>query len=102
MENEEIMMNETTEAMTDVEEPITETETNEEDSGSYGLLIAGCVAVGGAALYGLYKFGKEHAVPTVANGIKKVGSWFGGLKKGKADVEAEAEEVEETHLKSNL
>ena len=26
MENEEIMMNETTEAMTDVEEPITETE----------------------------------------------------------------------------
>ena len=32
MENEEIMMNETTEAMTDVEEPITETETNEEES----------------------------------------------------------------------
>lgn len=34
MENEEIMMNETTEAMTDVEEPITETETNEEESSS--------------------------------------------------------------------
>lgn len=35
MENEEIMMNETTEAMTDVEEPITETETNEEESSSF-------------------------------------------------------------------
>ena len=51
MENEEIMMNETTEAMTDVEEPITETETNEEESSSFmpaALLIAGGVA----AIYG--------------------------------------------------
>lgn len=94
MENEEIMMNETTEAMTDVEEPITETETNEEESGSNYLLLATGVAVGAAAIYGVCKFGKEHFVPAVTNGFNKFCNWVGELK-GKKTVEAEAEEVEE-------
>ena len=83
MENEEIMMNETTEAMTDVEEPITETETNEEESSSFmpaALLIAGGVA-------------KKHVIPHVSNGIAGLKAKF-GKSKGKA-VEAEAEEVDE-------
>ena len=93
MENEEIMMNETTEAMTDVEEPITETETNEEESSSFmpaALLIAGGVA----AIYGGVTFAKKHVIPHVANGVAGLKAKF-GKSKGKADVEAEAEEVDE-------
>lgn len=90
MENEEIMMNETTEAMTDVEEPITE--TNEEESSSFmpaALLIAGGVA----AIYGGVTFAKKHVIPHVSNGIAGLKAKF-GKSKGKA-VEAEAEEVDE-------
>ena len=93
MENEEIMMNETTEAMTDVEEPITETETNEEESSSFmpaALLIAGGVA----AIYGGVTFAKKHVIPNVVNGVAGLKAKF-GKSKGKADVEAEAEEVDE-------
>lgn len=93
MENEEIMMNETTEAMTDVEEPITETETNEEESSSFmpaALLIAGGVA----AIYGGVTFVKKHVIPHVVNGVAGIKAKF-GKSKGKADVEAEAEEVDE-------
>lgn len=93
MENEEIMMNETTEAMTDVEEPITETETNEEESSSFmpaALLIAGGVA----AIYGGVTFAKKHVIPHVSNGVAGLKAKF-GKSKGKADVEAEAEEVDE-------
>ena len=93
MENEEIMMNETTEAMTDVEEPITETETNEEESSSFmpaALLIAGGVA----AIYGWVTFAKKHVIPHVVNGVGGLKAKF-GKSKGKADVEAEAEEVDE-------
>lgn len=93
MENEEIMMNETTEAMTDVEEPITETETNEEESSSFmpaALLIAGGVA----AIYGGVTFAKKHVIPHVVNGVEGLKAKF-GKSKGKADVEAEAEEVDE-------
>lgn len=92
MENEEIMMNETTEAMTDVEEPITETETNEEESSSFmpaALLIAGGVA----AIYGGVTFAKKHVIPHVVNGVAGLKAKF-GHSKGKA-VEAEAEEVQE-------
>ena len=91
MENEEIMMNETTEAMTDVEEPITETETNEEESSSFmpaALLIAGGVA----AIYGGVTFAKKHVILRV-NDIAGLKAKF-GKSKGKA-VEAEAEEVDE-------
>lgn len=94
MENEEIMMNETTEAMTDVEEPITETETNEEESGSNYLLLAAGITAGAAAIYGVCKFGKEHLVPHAVNGFNKFCNWVGNLK-GKKTVEAEAEEVDE-------
>lgn len=93
MENEEIMMNETTEAMTDVEEPITETETNEEESSSFmpaALLIAGGVA----AIYGGVTFAKKHVIPHVVNGVAGLKAKF-GKSKGKAYVEAEAEEVDE-------
>lgn len=93
MENEEIMMNETTEAMTDVEEPITETETTEEESSSFmpaALLIAGGVA----AIYGGVTFAKKHVIPHVVNGVTGLKAKF-GKSKGKADVEAEAEEVDE-------
>ena len=92
MENEEIMMNETTEAMTDVEEPITETETNEEESSSFmpaALLIAGGVA----AIYGGVTFAKKHVIPHVSNGIASLKAKF-GHSKGEV-VEAEAEEVQE-------
>lgn len=90
MENEEIMMNETTEAMTDVEEPITE--TNEEESSSFmpaALLIAGGVA----AIYGGVTFAKKHVIPHVVNGVAGLKDKF-GKSKGEA-VEAEAEEVDE-------
>lgn len=90
MENEEIMMNETTEAMTDVEEPITE--TNEEESSSFmpaALLIAGGVA----AIYGGVTFAKKHVIPHVVNGVAGLKAKF-GKSKGEA-VEAEAEEVDE-------
>lgn len=94
MENEEIMMNETTEAMTDVEEPITEAETNEEESGSNYLLLAAGVTAGVAALYGICKFGEKHIAPHAANVFNKFCNWVGNLK-GKKAVEAEAEEVDE-------
>ena len=90
MENEEIMMNETTEAMTDAEEPITE--TNEEESSSFmpaALLIAGGVA----AIYGGVTFAKKHVIPHVVNGVAGLKAKF-GHSKGEA-VEAEAEEVDE-------
>ena len=90
MENEEIMMNETTEAMTDVEEPITETETNEEESGNNYLLLAAGAAGCAAAIYGICKFGEKH----IANVFNKFCNWVGNLK-GKKTVEAEAEEVQE-------
>ena len=94
MENEEIMMNETTEAMTDVEEPITETETNEEESGSNYLLLAAGAAGCAAAIYGICKFGEKHIVPHAVNGFNKICNWVENLK-GKKTVEAEAEEVDE-------
>lgn len=90
MENEEIMMNETTEAMTDVEEPIAE--TNEEESSSFmpvALLIAGGVA----AIYGGVTFAKKHVIPHVVNGVAGLKAKF-DHSKGEA-VEAEAEEVDE-------
>lgn len=90
MENEEIMMNETTEAMTDIEEPITE--TNEEESSSFmpvALLIAGGVA----AIYGGVTFAKKHVIPHVVNGVAGLKAKF-DHSKGEA-VEAEAEEVDE-------
>lgn len=94
MENEEIMMNETTEAMTDVEEPITETETNEEESGNNYLLLAAGAAGCAAAIYGVCKFGEKHIAPHAANVFNKFCNWVGNLK-GKKTVEAEAEEVQE-------
>lgn len=93
MENEEIMMNETTEAMTDVEEPITETETNEEESSSL-VPAAVLLACGVAAVYGVATFVNKHVAPHVSNGIAGLKAKF-GKSKGKADVEAEAEEVDE-------
>ena len=70
MENEEIMMNETTEAMTDVEEPITETETNEEESSSFmpaALLIAGGVA----GLKAKFGHSKDEAVEAEAEEVQE-------------------------------
>lgn len=93
MENEEIMMNETE---TTVEAPVTEPEVTEEESdSSKGAALM--IAVGAAAIYGVYSFGKKYAVPTVKKGVGALKGLLAKKQDPEKDevIEAESEETSE-------